>query len=118
MQFDRKDDMITLSMDVDELSPIMLRVANAMINSDTIHTHALYWISTHKYSAYQQMMDCVDVREARISMSRQHAIKLLNELTDALGVAETSEKLARICVDCHRGYISEAGKAHECGVTK
>lgn len=118
MQFDRKDDMITLSIDVDELSPIMLRVANAMINSDTIHTHALYWISTHKYSAYQKMMDCIDVRESRISMSRQHATKLLNELTEALGVAESPEKVARICVDCHRGYISEVGKSHACGVTK
>ena len=116
MQFDRKEDMITLSMDVDELSPIMLRVANGIVNSDTIHTHALYWISTHKYTSYQKMMDCIDVKEARISMSRQHAIKLLNELTDALGVAENPEKIARICVDCHKGYISEISNSHNCVV--
>jgi hypothetical protein len=92
MRFDNKGHMVSLSLDVDELSPVMLRVADAMINNDTIHTHALYWLSTHKYSAYQKMMDSIDLTEARISMSRQHAEKLLTELSTALVELDKMEK--------------------------
>ena len=125
MRFDSKSDMVTLRLDVDELSPLMLRVANAMINNDTIHTHAMYWISTHKYEAYKLMMDNVGVNAVHITISRQHAEKLLLELAGVLQNKPSDtevNKIARICVTCHKGYISdqkcEAENIHECVVNR
>jgi hypothetical protein len=125
MRFDSKSDMVTLRLDVDELSPLMLRVANAMINNETIHTHALYWISTHKYDAYKLMMDNVGVNAVDITISRLHAEKLLLELSEVLQNKPSDtevNKIARICVTCHKGYISEqkceAENIHECVVNR
>jgi hypothetical protein len=125
MRFDSKSDMVTLRLDVDELSPLMLRVANAMINNETIHTHAMYWISTHKYDAYKMMMDNVGVNAVDITISRQHAEKLLLELAGVLQNKPSDtevNKIARICVTCHKGYISdqkcEAENIHECVVNR
>lgn len=116
MKFDKKSELVSLRLDIDELSPLMLHVANAMINNDTIHANALYWISTHRYEAYRRMMDTVGITSIDITISRQQAERLRSELTVALDpvVTDTSiTKVARICVECHKGYVD----SHECVVS-
>jgi hypothetical protein len=71
------------------------------------------------------MMETVGVNAVDITISRQHAEKLLLELSAALeSKPSTNEvtKIARICVTCHKGYISdqqcEAENVHECVVNR
>lgn len=112
MKFIKKDDdLVKLRIDVDDLSPLMLIVANAVINSETIHTHMMYWLSTNKYDAYRRMMDNMSINSLDILISRNHADKLLEQLTSAMDTPKDL-KVARICVECHKGYIEK----HTCEV--
>ena len=125
MKVERSLDSIYIYIEQEDLMPFMLRIAKRMFTEedDYIKSVVLWneWELRPNEDNYKKLMDQLDVHEMIHIMSHDEALKLSDELVTALFANEKPQeanarnlKLARICVTCGKGYISEKKGHDEC----
>jgi hypothetical protein len=127
MKSTRYANLVTVTLDADDLMELVRKVTNRVMESDSVLIKMHEWETNPSYSNYLEVVKELKLMEYEIPLTIEMATQFSDELVTGLFSEESiaqvfqlptphreqSLKLARICVDCHKGYIADE-KGHTC----
>jgi hypothetical protein len=127
MKSTRYANLVTVTLDGDDLMELVRKVTERVMDSDSVLIKMHEWETTPSYANYLEVLKELKLESYDINLTTEMAVEFSDELVTCLfadesiaGVyqlpkpqKEKSLKLARICVECQKAYISEK-KGHDC----
>jgi hypothetical protein len=127
MKSTRYANLVSITLDGDDLMELVKKVTDRVMDSDSVLIKMHEWQTTPSYANYLEVLKELKLETYDINLTVKMATQFSDELVTGLfadesiaGVyqlptpqKEKSLKLARICVDCQKGYIADE-KGHTC----
>jgi hypothetical protein len=120
--------LIRIELDADDLMQLVNRITHKVMNSDKILQLMHKYNEKHSYADYLEVVRELGITPFEVALTREIAIDFSDELVSLLfadeSIAEIYQlptqsqkeshlKMARICSDCQKAYVSEK-KGHTC----
>jgi hypothetical protein len=120
--------LIRIELDADDLMQLINRITHKVMDSDKILQVMHKYNEKHSYADYLEVVRELGITPFEVVMTRDMAIDFSDELVSLLfadeSIAEIYQlptqsqkeshlKMARICSDCQKAYVSEK-KGHTC----
>jgi hypothetical protein len=116
-----------ITLDPDDLIELITKVAEGIMDSETTFMKISDWEIKPTYANYLEVLKEFELLDHEIPLTIEMATEFSDELVSGLfaneSIAEVYQmakpqreknlKLARVCVNCQKGYISDR-KGHEC----
>jgi hypothetical protein len=127
MKSTRYANLVTVTLDADDLIDLVRLVTRRVMDSDSVLIKMHDWETNPSYANYLEVLKELRLTEYEVPLTIEMATQFSDELVTGLfaeeSIAEvfqmpkpqkeTNLKLARICVRCQAGYISDK-KGHNC----
>ena len=127
MKSTRHANLVIVTLDADDLLELVTKVTERVMESETILMKMHDWETNPTYANYLEVLKELHLLNHEIPMTIEMATEFSDELVSGLfateSIAEVFQmskpqreknlKLARICVRCQAGYISDK-KGHNC----
>ena len=119
---------IRIELDADDLMPLINKVVHEVMESDKILKLMHDYNENKTYANYLEVLKELRIAPFEVLMTREMAVDFSDELVSLLfadeSIAEIYQlptqsqkeshlKMARICVECHKGYVGTE-KGHNC----
>jgi hypothetical protein len=127
MKSTRYANLVTVTLDADDLISLVRLFTKRVMDSDSVLIKMHEWETNPSYSNYLEVLKELRLMEYEVPLTIEMATQFSDELVTGLFAEESiaqvfqmptpqkeaNLKLARVCVDCHKGYIADE-RGHTC----
>lgn len=115
MKIENNNGFIRFQLERSDLYFILLRFADRFIDNSKNQKALKKFQETLEPEDFTRVIEILGVHDISIWMEFDEALTFSDDLVEKLfpNSEESHLQLARICVDCHQGYISNK-KGHDC----
>jgi hypothetical protein len=127
MKSTRYANLVTVTLDADDLISLVRLFTKRVMDSDSVLIKMHEWETNPSYSNYLEVLKELRLMEYEVPLTIEMATQFSDELVTGLFAEESiaqvfqmptphkeaNLKLARVCVDCHKGYIADE-RGHSC----